>query len=88
MGVYHGHIRDKAGNISNERNIATITTADPDENGYFSQNGTIDGGSTTCDNPIIPAGFAPYEDETVAEACWTVNSRFAKLQFFQEWTCD
>lgn len=45
----------------------------PDKNGIFTKNSTIDGAKESYDNPTIPAGFKPVnseEDSSVGEATW------------------
>ena len=40
----------------------------PDENGIFQVNSTVDGKTATANNPTIPAGFKPLNTET---STWT-----------------
>ena len=53
----------------------TIKAGEPDENGYFTENSTINGRTeSTAYNPLIPKGFKPIEDETTKQAIWGEGS--------------
>ena len=40
------------------------TPGNPDSNGYFTEDSTINGGTASKDNPTIPEGFRPVDTET------------------------
>ncbi len=49
----------------------TILAGEPDEEGYYTQNSTINGrNKSTTYNPVIPKGFKPVQDETTGNALW------------------
>ena len=49
----------------------TIKAGQTDEDGYYTQNSTINGRTqSTAYNPVIPKGFKPLEDETTRGAIW------------------
>lgn len=51
--------------------IVTIKAGEPDEEGYYTQNSTINGrNKSSTYNPMIPKGFKPVEDETTGNAIW------------------
>ncbi len=49
----------------------TIKAGKMDENGYYTQNSTINGRTQgTAYNPVIPKGFKPVDDKTIGNALW------------------
>ncbi len=49
----------------------------PDENGFFTENGTIDGKKASENNPTIPKGFKPIPTET---SSWTGKEKTAPTE--------
>lgn len=69
-GIYDIHVLHSP-DVDLGTQTITISAGKTDENGYYTQNSTINGRTqSTAYNPVIPKGFKPLEDKTTGGAIW------------------